>query len=235
MKLKNNGIFNLSTWEKFAPPMGGAKQWKEERSAMEFARYLTADYPNVPKEIEKLLLNFTDASSELDWEAEYVTDFSSCNLGRGAGRNHDAFMFNNDVVVGIEAKADEALSTQVIGEALKKASDNKRLRINGMIEMLFGDEPDNHKDIRYQLITASTAMLIEAKKRNVSNAVLIVIAFKKEGCYNGEKIQRNHSDIAVFLNEISATACGDYYLLPTPFGDENGIKLYFKYIEALLG
>ena len=234
MLFKSNGIVDLVSWKKLAPPMGGDKQWKVGRSAMELARYMTECYPKVPKEIENILLNFSVASAEFEWAAEYVTDFQSFGLGKGEGRNHDAFMFNSDIVVGIEGKADEPLGSQLIGDAIKTASENKMHRIKGMIQMLFGDAPENHQNIRYQLITAATAALLEATKKSVPKALLLVIIFKKQGCYSEEKIQKNHADILAFLNDISAEKCHDYYKIPTCYGKENGIDLYFKHIEILV-
>lgn len=163
MKLKRNDIYDLESWFKVAPPMGAAKQWRDGRSAKELARYMTANFPNVPTEIENILSDFTTPDAEFDWNGEYVTDFAKYDLGRGEGRNHDAFMWNKDVVVGIEGKADESLGSQLVGDAMTGATDNKMHRIRGMIKMLFGDEPDNHKNIRYQLVTATAATLLEAK------------------------------------------------------------------------
>ena len=231
MKLKRNDIYDLDSWFKVAPPMGAEKQWRPGRSAMELARYMTANFPNVPVEIKNILSDFTTSDAEFDWAGEYVTNFADYDLGRGEGRNHDAFMWNGDVVVGIEGKADESLGSQLIGDAIVNASGNKMHRIRGMIKMLFGDAPENHKDIRYQLVTATAATLLEAKERNVKNAVLLVLVFKKDGCYSEQKIAANNADIDSFLNEISAVPCDKYYSIPTEYGKENGINLYFKKIE----
>ena len=143
-------------------------------------------------------------------------------------------MFNSNIVVGIEGKADEPLGSQLIGDALENAGDNKKQRINGMIQMLFGDSPKNHKSIRYQLVTASVATLLEATKKNFKKAVLMVIVFKKDGCYSEEKIVANNADIQRFLTEISAMQKDEYYVLPTVYGKENCIELYFKHIEIKL-
>ena len=69
-------------------------------------------------------------------------------------------MRDGDVVVGIEGKADESLGSQLIGDAIVNASGNKMHRIRGMIKMLFADAPENHKAIRYQLITATAATFL---------------------------------------------------------------------------
>ena len=231
MKLKRNDIYDLESWFKVAPPMGAAKQWRDGRSAKELARYMTANFPNVPTEIENILSDFTTPDAEFDWNGEYVTDFAKYDLGRGEGRNHDAFMWNKDVVVGIEGKADESLGSQLVGDAMIGATDNKMHRIRGMIKMLFGDEPVNHKNIRYQLVTATAATLLEAKKHKVNNALILVLVFKKQGCFSEQKIASNNADIENFLLETSAVKSEKYYSIPTAFGKENNINLYFKKIE----
>ena len=101
MKLKENGIYDLDSWFDIAPPMGAKSQWVVGRSAMELARYMTAKFPYVPCEIEKILIDFTESDAEFDWAGEHITSFAEYDLGRGEGRNHDAFMWNGDVVVGI--------------------------------------------------------------------------------------------------------------------------------------
>ena len=231
MLFKKNGIYDIDSWFEFAPPMGAEKQWRDGRSAKELARYMTANFPYVPTEIEDTLSDFTTPDAEFDWNGEYVTDLAKYNLGRGEGRNHDAFMWNKDVVVGIEGKADESLGSQLIGDAITGATDNKMHRMRGMIKMLFGDEPENHKNIRYQLVTATAATLLEAKKHKVNNALVLVLVFKKQGCFSEQKIASNNADIENFLLETSAVKCEKYYSIPTVFGKENNINLYFKKIE----
>ena len=235
MLLKNsNGITDVDTWEIKAPPMGKSKQWVDGRSAKELARYMTKAYPKLPQEMENVLKNFVYIDSEFDWGAEYVTRFEPFGLGRGEGRNHDAFLYNDQIVVGIEGKADEPLGSQLIGEALASATPNKTQRIHGMIQMLFGGTPEKHKNLRYQLITAATATLLEATKKNVKNALLLIIVFKKPGCYDDDKIKRNNEDIHNFLKDISAKKRGDYYIIPTRYGEETGIQLFFSKIEINL-
>ena len=229
MKFRDNGIIDIDTWFKKCPPMGGIKQWKDGRSAKELARYMTKNYPAVPEEVENLLLNFTSADSEFEWDAEYVTSFEKHGLGKGEGRNHDGMMVNGDIFVGVEGKADESLGN-LLGEELENASDNKMTRINGMIEMLFDDEAINHENLRYQLITASTATLLEAKERNLSKALLLVLVFKKDGSYSELKIERNNADIANFLTETKAEMVNEYWKIPT----KTNIDLFFKKIDIVL-
>ena len=229
MKLKYNGITDIDSWFEKKPPMGGEKQWKDGRSAKEFARYMTKNYPAVPNEIEDLLLNFTSVGSDFEWDAEYVTSFEKYGLGRGEGRNHDGMMVNGDIFVGIEGKADESLGN-LLKDEMKNASDNKMKRINGMIDMLFGDSPENHKNIRYQLITASTATLLEAKERGLNRALLLVLVFKKDGSYLESKTERNDADVSKFLAETNAKTMNYCWKIPT----KTGIEFYFKKIDIEL-
>lgn len=236
MQLLNNNIFTIEDWKRISPPMGGDRQWKDGRSAKELARYITATLPNVPFEVETVLSHFVSKDSAFEWAAEYVTDFASHNLGRGEGRNHDAMMANDKLFVGIEGKADESFGSQYIGTALIGASDNKKHRINGMIDMLYGASTENHTNIRYQLITASCATLLEAKERKLNKALLMIIVFKKKGCYSEEKVGQNKKDMQDFLKSIGAiqAADGDYWFVPTDYGKRHGIDLYFSEISIEL-
>lgn len=234
MILKDNGITNVDTWRAKAPPMGKDAQWVDGRSAKELAKYMTQNYPLLPQEMEDVLKDFVSVQSEFDWAAEYVTRFEPFGLGRGEGRNHDAFLYNHELVVGIEGKADEPFGSQTVGEAFKSATPNKQKRIHGMIQMLFGGTPEGHEHIRYQLMTATTATLLEATKKHVKKALLLVIVFKKPGCYSEEKAASNGTDMDAFLKDISARKNGDYYIIPTPYGKETGIDLFFRKIEIVI-
>ena len=81
------------------------------------------------------------------------------------------------------------------------------------------------------MVTATVATLLEATKKKVNKAVLLVIVFKKKGCYSEKKVNANIADINQFLEEISAKQTDDYYVVPTAYGRENYVDLYFKYIS----
>ena len=158
MKLNKNvvtvtkAITTVEEWQVLASPMGGDAQWKDGRSAKELARYITDAYPKMPKEIEHVLSRFSGPDADFDWKAEYVTDFAKHGYGRGMGRNHDMVIWNEDVFVGIEGKADEPFGDKTVAEELKKASDNKVLRIDKLCGLVFGDCKAKHLDLRYQLL-----------------------------------------------------------------------------------
>ena len=219
MIIKNDELSTVDLWKKNAPPMGGDKQWKDGRSAKELANYMTSSFPNMPTELEEILSDIIDKNSILKLGAEYVTDFSSEGFGRGEGRNHDGILFNDDIFIGIEAKADESLG-RLISDELESASDNKKLRIDKLVNLLFNDGAENHKNLRYQLLTASAGVLLEAKNRKCKKALLAIIVFKKSGCYSPAKIQENERDIYRFLIETQAIPKNGYWQINTNTGKE---------------
>ncbi len=232
MYLKQNRLCDVDSWFHYAPPMGGKAQWAEGRSAMELARYMTAHLPRVPYEIERALSTLVPSDASFEWGAEYVTELP----GQGQGRNHDAVMWNEQIFVGIEGKADESLGNGFVASEYEQGSDNKKKRISVLADMIWGNTPEHYADIRYQLLTASTAILLEASKpeHRVSKALFLVIVFKQPGKYEQEKIDANTKDIQTFLKSTNATLTGNLYHVPTKYGQEHGIDLYFKKIEINL-
>ena len=143
-------------------------------------------------------------------------------------------MANHEIFIGIEGKADESFGSQYVGTALEDAGINKKHRINGMIKMLYGDAPEKHADIRYQLVTAACATLLEAKMRGLHKAMLMVIIFKKPGCYSNKKIADNKKDMKLFLSHSNAIENTGCWTVPTVYGRENNIVLYFSEITIEL-
>ena len=48
-------------------------------------------------------------------------------------------------------------------------------------------------EVRYQLVS-SVGLLLKAIERQKQNAVLLIISFLKDGCYNMEKVKSNYDD-----------------------------------------
>lgn len=234
MILKNNGITDMDSWNRLSPPTK-KEHWKNGRSAMELARYMTAAFPALPQELEGILAHFCPHDAALDWGVEHVTALTPFGLGVGEGRHHDAFLYGNDIVVGIEGKADESLD-KTLEEKLKNASQNQRHRIDGMLQMLYEKGKKVPNGIRYQLLTACTGTLLEAIKHRASTAVVLVLVFKKkpqgdEIYFSPAKIEKNDRDIRSFIDSLSTEPFGDMTLIRTPFGAETGVSLYFQKME----
>lgn len=206
MKLQHIGIDSLETWKQFAPPQGGEKQWKDGRSAKELARYITKSLPDLPEKLADAIDSFAPGTDNLTWAAEYVTKFPSEEFGRGEGRHHDMVLFNEDVFIGIEAKADEpfdkALEDWLGSGEGENAPANRHKRADAMCKRIFGDTSEKFKTIRYQLLSAMTGVLLEAETRKVKKAALIVLTFKKPGSFKPEKARQNDTDFNEFVERL---------------------------------
>jgi hypothetical protein len=223
VKLKGHhkGITNVEDWYSLCPPKKGEKQWVSGRSAMELAKYVTKNLPYVPIEIENALKTLIPKNVMFEWDAEYVTDLP----GKGEGRNHDAIFYNSDIVVTIEAKADETFGN-LIGEELHNASVNKLHRISEMLRCIFKGGFKEYGKLRYQLLTASVGTILEAQTRDIDTAVLLIVVFKSNGNIEEDKLAKNHGDIEIFLEAAGAYEENGFMVIP----NKTGIKLYFKEI-----
>ena len=234
MKLNCNEIIDLESWFCIAPPEGGKMQWKDGRSAKELARYLTSSLPELPKEMEKAIFPLTSKTAIFDWCAEHETELP----GKGHSRQHDSALWNSDLFVGIEAKADEPFGNSYVSESYlaQNCSENKKRRIKSLCSMLWGkeDDPIRHTDIRYQLLAASTACLLEAFRRRLKKAMLLILVFKKDGYYEQENINKNNADLDAFLRACDAVPKENGYLLQTTYGKNNGINLFVQKIEIAI-
>jgi hypothetical protein len=226
LKKHAKDIVDVESWKRHCPPKKGDIQWREGRSAKELAKYITKALPAVPVEIETALKAIVPQDASFDWDAEYVTALP----GKGEGRNHDGILYNNDIVVTIEAKADETLGN-LIEEEMNNASVNKLYRISKMLGYLFDGGFKKYSKLRYQLLTASVGTIIEAERRKadckeLNTAVLFVLVFKTNGDISEEKLISNHKDIENFLEATNAYDEDGFKVIP----NNTGIKLYFKEI-----
>lgn len=223
MLLNNHrkNIIDCQSWFKTRPPKKGNAQWVDGRSAKELANYITKHLPSVPKEIENAVKPLVSQNTKFDWDAEYVTALP----GQGEGRNHDAILFDDDIVITIEAKADEPLGN-LIKDEMQKSSVNKLVRISALLNYIFKGNFAEYKNLRYQLLTASVGTILEAQKRNVSKAVLLILVFKTNGNISDKKLTENHQNIIDFLKATDAYDENGLMVIP----NNTDVKLYFKEI-----
>ena len=197
-------IHALEDWFRLAPPSGGLRQWKDGRSAKEFARRWLNGYPS---EIREAL----DSHPHLEgFEPDLVEPEYETRLDEfPRARNHDAVVQgkanDRDVLVCIEAKADEKFD-DLISERLDSAFDGGDFpeRARRLTLGLFGqDQSDssiaNH---RYQMVQACAATVIEAASRGVRTAVFLVHEFVTDETQDNLH-QRNSEDLDQFLATLS--------------------------------
>lgn len=222
LKKHPKNVVDHNSWRVECPPKKGDIQWVDGRSAKELEKYMTRNLPSVPAEIESVLKPIVSSKSEFDWDAESVTQLP----GIGEGRNHDAILFiNENIVITIEAKADETLGN-LIEDEIKNASVNKLYRITSLLEYIFKGGFKNYHKLRYQLLTASVGTILEAQNKKCKTAVLLVLVFKSNGDVKEENLIANHKDIEAFLSATNAYNENGLFVIP----NNTDIKLYFKEI-----
>ena len=221
-------ITSPETWFAQCPPKKKEFQWKDGRSAKEFARYMTKKYAGsteitFPYEIRCVLGRHTN-EQEFDLYPEKVTDFPLCPFGKGEGRNHDALVFGSNIAMGIEAKADEPFDRQYKDIEIYDTP-NHRLRYVNSYHAIFGEDAEIDGEIYYQLVSASLGTLIEAKRAGCDKAVLLIVTLLKDGCYSEENVIRNKNAVALFKSKLKVGECGK---LHTQYSDLYDIDFYIE-------
>ena len=183
-------IEDLDPWFLHAPPEKGLAQWKDGYSAKEQAKaWLRPGSPAIPDELWSEISGFLDGEvDEFYGRPEHTTRLDNYSRARqhdlfGCARRDGATL----LVVGVEAKACEGFDGLVVDRATAAAPSNKRARCNLLSRALFGrdvlDEQtgaildENLSRHGYQLWTAAVGTVIEAQKRAMAEALLVVHQF----------------------------------------------------------
>lgn len=208
---KEKEIKNLDDWFKFCPPEGKEKQWVDDRSAKEMAKFWTAaegcyteSYPeDFQVVIQKGLKDF-----EIDYIIpEYVSKFD--NFGRS--RQHDLFIYgkNNVAIVTVEGKADESFGGMFFGDKFKetitdKIKNNDSKALDRMINLYQNYFKSNGKilEIMYQLAHWFAGSLVDAIKFDTQNFVMVLQEFRSSLTVK-EKLETNHDEFEKFIDFIS--------------------------------
>jgi hypothetical protein len=232
-----HSITSLSEWERYAPPKA-AHHWKDGRSAKEVARAWLEDAKNMPREVLAALAGHRDFGAVLSWTAEPEAKLRFDGL-RGEPRNSDLLVLAKDAhgqyLIAVEAKADESYGETVAGAT---AAARKRLernpRSNGIaridaLKRLLLHEGTPTEALRYQLLTATAGALMEAKRRGLSRAVLLIHEFVTSATFDA-KHERNARDLSAFLVSLSGLSSNGIVnsQLYGPFERDSlvGIRLY---------
>lgn len=205
-------IHSVEDWFEYAPPKKGKLQWVDNRSAKELARaWCGRGFACTPDEMRLLLervfgteIVFKEAKPECmirldDFDGEH----RNCDLvvlcDVGARR----------LVISVEAKADEPFG-DLIGKYYDQTSapglhgqvsrSNVPARIQALSRALFGRVPDEAiRKLRYQLLHAAAATLIEAKDNGGELGLLLVHEFRSAGL-NVDKLTQNGTDWENFVH-----------------------------------
>ena len=203
-------LTTLSEWHSHAPPKR-KMHWKEGRSAKENARLWLDAAPDLPSGVADLLRATGSIRTLRSWSAEPEARVSFDALGERA--NLDVLVQAQDetgpVVIGIEAKADEPFGSTVrktLPAAEKRLAGNCRSRGVERIRELaatFGVDLDRPGvlELRYQLLTLTTATLAEARRQSAERALVIVHEIVSE-LAKAENRARSARDLDRFLEAL---------------------------------
>jgi hypothetical protein len=207
MRIRKSGheIRSVEDWFSYAPPKMGERQWKDGRSAKELAQaWFRTGTPKPPDELAKLLeaqfgtgITFDEAKPECVIELDnFGGEHRKCYLvvlcNVGAKR----------MVINVEAKADEPFGN-LIGEYYDRktgSGSNVPARIRQLSLALFGREPDETiRELRYQLMHAAAATLIEARTNDAEMGLLLVHEFRSASL-NRDRLTQNSTDWRNFVH-----------------------------------
>ncbi|MGB8064998.1 MAG: hypothetical protein WCF26_24135 [Candidatus Sulfotelmatobacter sp.] len=214
MRVRKSGqeIRSVEDWFRYAPPKMGERQWKDRRSAKELARsWFRKEYACPPEEMRLLLrrafqteIVFDEVKPECIIELD---DFA------GEHRNCDLVVLcragTRRIAVNIEAKADEPFGDTTVGDYYDQKANsqsNVPARIRQLSLALFGRVPDEAiRKLRYQLLHAAAATLIEAAASGAELGLFLVQEFRSKSL-NENKLAQNSTDWENFVHTFPELA-----------------------------
>ena len=201
-------LTTIDQWHRFAPPKRDI-HWKDGRSAKENARAWIDAAPGLQPDIAQILAACRDIGLLRQWCAEPEARIAIDRF-RGEQPNIDLLLVAEDdhgpVVIAIEAKAGETFGNELADQyqrARAARASNPRskavARIEALLDRFALDIEQRHvPQLRYQLLTATAAVLAEADRRSSERAVLIVHEFVTPLTLQEER-DRNAADLDRFL------------------------------------
>ena len=158
------------------------KQWKKGYSARSLA-YCWEDAGGLPESVSKV---FKESEIKNLHNIEFILGIPEHKVelpGNGPESQNDIFVLaksNNELIsIAVEGKVSEPFSNQTVSEWLAGASDNKKVRIHGLANIL-GLSVDKLLTIKYQLVHRTASALLEADRFCARHALMLVHSFSQE-------------------------------------------------------
>jgi hypothetical protein len=192
----------------------GKLHWKDGRSAKELAQsWFRLGVPKPPDELRTLLkLKFGTGIIFDEVKPECIIELDEFP---GEHRNCDLVVLcrsgTREIAINIEAKVDEPFGDNTVGiyyDQKTNSQSNVPERIRQLSLGLFGREPDEAiRTLRYQLLHAAAATLIEAAANEAEVGLLLIHEFRSPSL-NMDKLTQNASDWANFVHAFPELAGG---------------------------
>lgn len=204
-------IRSIEDWFSYAPPKMGKRHWKDGGSAKELARsWFRMGFACPPEEMRQLHENFfrttivfhkaePECVIKLD---DFAREHRNCDLvvHCDVGSKH--------VVINVEAKAQEPFG-DVIGkyyDRMNGSASRVPERIRQLSQALFGRVPDEAiRKLRYQVLHAAAATLIETAANKAELGLLLVHKFRSASL-DKDKLIQNSIDWENFVHTFPELA-----------------------------
>ncbi len=201
------------------------KQWKTGYSAKSLA-YSWQKREDFPHSVKRV---FRDSGINLFQDIELLIAFPEWKVplpgGRRASQN-DIFVLakagDQLVSIMVEGKVRESFG-EIVFEWKSDNSKGKQTRLSYLCDLLRLDK-ERVDRIRYQLLHRTASAIIEAKRFNAKNALMLVHSFSKESEQENEGFQ----DYCQFLSLYKLKGKMNFLTLPTTI---NGVRLYFGWVS----
>jgi hypothetical protein len=228
----------LEEWFEFCPPQKGEKQWIDNKSAKEMAKFwLEQD------NAEQFKVFIRQKISGFDYDyiiPEYESAFDSSE----SPRKHDLFIAgkNSSAIITVEGKVEEPFGQMEFGANFcdtinKKMANKKSNALDRMINLYQNYFHHNGEvlDIRYQLAYWFAGSVVDAIKYDTQNFVMVLQEFKT-GSAKEENLVKNHHEFEKFIDFISRgeykTIGNKQMLGPVENEYTNGKSLYIGYYST---
>ncbi|WP_316571439.1 DUF6946 family protein [Neobacillus sp. YIM B06451] len=212
----------VESWSELLPNRD--TQWKEGCSAYELA-HCWEEAENLPSCVERV---FKSSNIPLLQDVEVLYGFPEYKVslpGRGKISHNDLYLLaraNNELLtIMVEGKVSEPFGDKVVATWKGDTpSDGKTKRLAYLLELLNLKEEDTQK-IRYQLLHRTASAIVEAKKINANNALMLVHSFCEEGKW--------FDDYASFVKLFNLEPSRNAVVGPVAV---NGVNLYFGWVKG---
>jgi hypothetical protein len=204
-------IYTIEDWKEKCPP-AKIEHWKDGRSAKELAKDWTK---NRGKDLEIIIGSYPEFKGIRFIKAspEYESRFDSY----GKGRHHDLLVLASDikgqVLVSVEAKADESFGPLMKDVYLKKITNRLKgipthapNRIEDLMKWIFSENlTPKIFDYRYQLLHGVAGIIAESKKREINRAIFVINVYKSDNkdIFSPEDNSNNIKDLELFISHLS--------------------------------
>ena len=223
-------IKNIFEWYSKAGPKDKETQWKENHSALEFAKLVLDN--SFEKDIKDNILNKISSNQNIIFAIpEQITRLDEY---KGGQRNHDLSLYSeNDtekIAVCFEAKVNEDFDKYVKEkweEGNKKGS-KIHDRIKNIINSLWQTSNiETYKDIKYQLLTGLFGTIKFAEQVHAKKCVFCIYQIVID---EKTKIEKNEFEIQKLLDSFNIKEKVMSNSLYGPVKTENNIEFYISYL-----